>query len=463
MRTTFIYGGTLVDPSQNCCKKAALLCTDGKVTEIIEENDTEQILRRKAGADRIIDASGCVVCPGFVDIHMHEDPYDSRTDTLDKSIARSMVLMGVTSALGGNCGGNCGQPKTYLDAVDRIGTATNIALLAGHTFLRKLCGGTDKYAPISDSILHRMVESAQEALQAGCFGISFGVKYIPGTQWKEIIALASLCRKDDRLVASHVRNDVDGVFSACDELARIGQEAGVKVQFSHIGSMGGYGQMKHLLAQIEDYRGCGINMMCDCYPYDAFSTGIGETTYDDGFLESYQSDYSHIQLCDGPYAGQRCTKELFEELRANAPETMTIGYFMRADDVEMALRSPFVMVGSDGLRNGDQGHPRAAGTFPRVLSHYVRRGKLRLNEAIAKMTCIPAQRMGLLHKGSLKPGFDADIVIFDPETVEDKATFESPALAPTGIHYVLIGGEIAAEHGQLLRDDLGRSLRFGIN
>lgn len=121
------------------------------------------------------------------------------------------------------------------------------------------------------------------------------------------------------------------------------------------------------------------------------------------------------------------------------------------------------MVGSDGLRNGDQGHPRAAGTFPRVLSRYVRRGKLHLSEAIAKMTCIPAQRMGLLHKGSLQPGFDADIVIFDPETIEDKATFESPALPPAGIHYVLIGGEIAAEHGQLVRDDLGRSLRFGIN
>lgn len=469
MKTVLICGGTIIDPSQHCNKKASLLCIGGKVSEIIESSSAETLSELMSKVDQVIDASGKIVCPGFVDIHMHEDPYDPESGRLDKSIASSMVLMGVTSALGGNCGDNRWDPKEYLDILDRQGTATNIALMAGHTFLRNRSGGTDKYrsggvdkySHIDDTMLAAMIANGQECLEAGCFGVSFGVKYIPGTEWKEISGLAGLCRADDRLVSSHVRADVAGVFDAARELADIGREAGVKVQFSHIGSMGGYGQMEQLLHQLEGYRAEGVDLMCDCYPYDAFSTGIGETTYDEGFLESYQSDYSHIQLCDGPYAGQRCTKEIFDELRKNAPETMTIGYFMREKDVEMALKSPMVMLASDGLRNGPQGHPRAAGTFPRFLNRYVKTGKIPLEEAIRKMTWTPAQRIGLPSKGTLRLGSDADIVIFDLDTIEDLATYESPDLPPKGIDYVILKGEIAVDHGQLVRDDLGRSLRFG--
>ena len=459
--TVLIQGGTLIDPSQNLHTKASLLCEGTSVSQIIPESDGPALAQARSSADRLLDAAGRIVCPGFVDIHMHEDPCDLPSDSLDRSIARSMALMGVTSALGGNCGTNKCHPSDYLDLVDRHGTATNVGLLAGHTFLRNLCGGTDKYGPVSDETLQRMIDQAKLALDAGCFGVSFGVKYIPGTEWKEIVGLAGLCRETDRLVSSHVRNDVSRVFSACGELARIGREAGVRVQFSHIGSMGGYGQMPRLLEQIEGYRREGIDMMADCYPYDAFSTDIGATTYDDGFLEEYQSDYSHIQLADGKYAGQRCTKEIFDELRAEAPDTLTIGYFMREEDVDLALRSPFVMVGSDGLRNGLLGHPRAAGTFPRVLSRYVKRGVLDLDTAIAKMTWIPAQRIGLSRKGSLAVGCDADVVIFDADRIIDRATFTSPALPPEGIDYVLMGGQVAVDHGHLVREDLGRSLRFG--
>ena len=459
MKTVYIHGGTVVDPSQGLECPADVVCTDGKVTQLLTPPTAEQRAYWSQTADLVINAEGKIVCPGFIDIHMHEDPYDPEADILSCNIAKTMVRMGVTTAVGGNCGSNCAQPDRYLDAVDRHGTAVNMALLAGHTFLRNQCGGTDKYSPVDDSVISEMVRLGEQYLDAGCFGISFGVKYIPGTRWEEIIALSQLCRKGDKLVTSHVRKDVDGVFDACRELAEMGRQAGVKVQFSHIGSMGGYGQMARLLEQIEGYRSEGIDLMCDCYPYDAFSTEIGATTYDAENFAAYHSDYSHILLCDGPYAGQRCTREIFDEMRSSRPETMTVGYFMRQDEVDMALSAPYVMLGSDGLLVGEQGHPRAAGAFPRFLRQYAATGRLSLTDAIAKVTTMAARRLGLTGKGSLKPGCDADIVIFDLERIKDNASYTQPVLAPTGIDWVLIGGEAAVQEGRLIREDLGRAVR----
>lgn len=459
MKMVYIHGGLVVDPSQNLETPAHVICLDGKIQEILTAPTPEQIQWYKQRADLVIDAAGCVLCPGFIDIHMHEDPYDPATDTFTHNIGKTMVRMGVTTAVGGNCGSNAALPRLYLDGVDRQGAPTNIALLAGHSFLRRQCGGLDKYAPVEEDAISRMVSLAEESLDSGCFGISFGVKYIPGTRWEEIMALTKLCRRGDRLVSSHVRMDVDGVFEACLELAEMGRQAGVKVQFSHVGSMGGYGQMERLLSQIEGHRAQGIDLMCDCYPYDAFSTEIGATTYDAENFAAYHSDYSHILLCDGPYAGQRCTEATFEEMRRTRPQTMTVGYFMRQEEVDIALAAPFVMLGSDGLLVGQQGHPRAAGAFPRFLRQYAATGKFPLSQAIAKVTTMAAQRLGLIGKGSLKPGCDADIVIFDLNHVKDRATYTQPVLPPDGIHWVLIGGEVAVQHGELVRENLGRALR----
>jgi N-acyl-D-amino-acid deacylase len=282
---------------------------------------------------------------------------------------------------------------------------------------------------------------------------------VPGTTWEEIISLASLCHNGDKLVASHVRMDVDGVFDAAAELARIGKEACVKVQFSHVGSMGGYGQMSELLEQLDGYRKEGIDIMCDCYPYNAFSTGIGETTYDEGFLERYKSDYDGILILDGKYAGQRCTKEIFDEVRRDAPNTGTVGYFMKAEDVELALECDFVMLGSDGVRHGTNGHPRASGSFPKFISDYIGTNRISLIDGVAKMTTMAADRLNLPQKGNFLPGSDADITIFDLEKVEDCATYENGLIAPKGIDYVLINGEIALKDGEVINDRLGRAVR----
>ena len=217
---------------------------------------------------------------------------------------------------------------------------------------------------------------------------------------------------------------------------------------------------EQLLQDVESYKASGTDILCDCYPYTAFSTTIGATTYDPENFAEYHADYSAILMSTGKYAGKRCTKEIFDWERENAPEDITVGFLMNEDDVEMALRHPLVVLGSDGLRSGDQGHPRAAGAFPRYIAEYIRKGTVGLMEGFAKMTSLPAQRLGLSRKGNLREGSDADIVILNPATVRDTATFEEPTLVPEGIDYVLIGGRIAAKDGQIVNAHLGRAIRF---
>ncbi len=450
MKTVLIKNGHVVDPLNGLEEDLNILIRNGKIADLTHELPQ---------ADCCIDVKGKTVCPGFIDIHMHEDPYDQEKGLLDKSIAKSMVLMGVTTAVGGNCGDNVMDPSRYLDILDREGTATNLGLLAGHTFIRKACGGSDKYSPVSQQTLEKMYQYGERCLQEGCFGISFGLKYVPGTSCEELTKMASLCNSGHKLIAAHVRYDVERVFEAVKEMADVGKRLELPVQISHIGSMGGYGQMKELLGDIRKYQQEGIDIKCDCYPYDAFSTAIGETTYDDGFLKLYDSDYNNILICDGKYAGKRCTKAIFDELRATAPETMTVGYFMKEEDIALAMLEPEIMVASDGIRNGDQGHPRAAGTFPRFINKYVKTGKLPLMDAIRKMTEMPASRLGLKNKGNLTIGSDADIVVFNYDTIEDQATYEQPALPPAGMDYVLIGGKVAVSEGKLVCDSLGRTVR----
>ncbi len=450
MKTLLIEKGHIIDPQNNIDGTANIFIKDGKIALL-----TEEFIE----ADEIINAEGKIVCPGFIDIHMHEDPYDPAEDKLDKSIALSMLKMGVTTAIGGNCGDNVYDPQIYLDIIDKRGTATNLGLFAGHTYIRNKCGGHDKYSPVNNETLNKMVSLGEEYLSGGCFGISYGLKYIPGTTNIELTEMSKLCKSKDKLITSHVRYDASRVFEAVQEVADLGEKLDLRVQISHIGSMGGYGQMTELLKIIEEYKFRGIDILCDCYPYNAFSTYIGETTYDDGFLEAYNAGYDSVLICDGKYAGMRCTKEIFEELRSTAPMTLTVGFFMKDEDVTEALLSPNVILGSDGVRNGDAGHPRAAGTFPRFISQFVKTGRISLYDAINKMTAMPAKRLRLRNKGNFSAGSDADIVIFDYSKIQDKSTYEEPAKEPEGIDYVMLGGQIAVENGKVVNDSLGKSVR----
>ena len=453
MKRTLIKNGFVIDPTNQIQAKLNILIEGGNIAAITTDIPE---------ADEVIDASGKIVAPGFIDIHMHEDPVTADGTIYcdeEKAIFPCMLRMGVTTVLAGQCGENRFHPADYLDLVDRDGCAVNVAMLAGHAWFRENVGHMDKYSHVTEEELAQMTEDMQKAMDRGCFGVSYGIRYVPGIDEKELKATASVCRKGNKMIAAHIRSDAEEVYDAAREFLNIAQDLKLSVEVSHIGSMAGFGQMTEFLRMVDEYKLNGVDVSCDCYPYYAFSTSIGSTTYDEGWLERYQCGYDVVEMCEGKYKGQRLTKETYEEVRRDTPNHETIAYVMKAHDVDLAYNHPNVMLASDGIFSSGQGHPRAAGAFPRLLSEFVRPGKLSMYEAIRKMTAMPAEKAGLTNKGRLNVGADADIVIFDPETVKDSATFENPILPPIGINYVLIGGEIAAKDGQMLQSRLGRSIR----
>mgnify|MGYP000365024747 FL=1 len=391
---------------------------------------------------------------------MHEDMYHKEEDYLDEWIAKSMLNMGVTTCIGGNCGINLTEPLTYLDAVDRLKLPVNIGLMAGHTNIREcVVENSNKYNPIQTDDIKKIMYTAREYLEGGCFGISYGIRYVPGITELELIEVSKACKPENKIINAHVRDDAKNIIWATKEFIKVGMKLDIPIQNSHIGSMGGYGQMKELLRLLDSVKSSGLDITSDCYPYYAFSTRIGETTYDDGFLERYNIDYDSIEISEGKYKGQRCTKNIFDELRKNSPDTITVGHVMNEKDIDMAILHPNVMIASDGFLHNEQGHPRAAGTFPRLIDKYVKTGKLSLYDAINKMTTMQAKKLGLSNKGNLSKGSDADITIFSYDEIKDNATFDNPIKKPDGIKYVLIKGSVALKDGEIVNGKLGTSVR----
>ena len=444
---TVVKNGRVIDPYNNIDSKLNIVIKDGKILEITPY---------EISGEKNIDATGLIVCPGFIDIHMHEDMYHNEEDYLDEWIAKSMLNMGVTTCIGGNCGINLTEPLTYLDAVDRLKLPVNIGLMAGHTNIREcVVENSNKYNPIQTDDIKKIMYTAREYLEGGCFGISYGIRYVPGITELELIEVSKACKPENKIINAHVRDDAKNIIWATKEFIKVGMKLDIPIQNSHIGSMGGYGQMKELLRLLDSVKSSGLDITSDCYPYYAFSTRIGETTYDDGFLERYNS----IEISEGKYKGQRCTKNIFDELRKNSPDTITVGHVMNEKDIDMAILHPNVMIASDGFLHNEQGHPRAAGTFPRLIDKYVKTGKLSLYDAINKMTTMQAKKLGLSNKGNLSKGSDADITIFSYDEIKDNATFDNPIKKPDGIKYVLIKGSVALKDGEIVNGKLGTSVR----
>ena len=450
---TLLYGGRVIDPANRVDSVLNVLMEDGRIARISTE-DIE--------ADRRIDVTGRVVCPGFIDVHVHEDPVEEDGRIYadpDRSVFSCMLRMGVTTVIGGNCGSNVCDPGDYLDIADRDGTFVNVAMLAGHEYYRVLAGAADPYAPATENQLGAIADGVARALDRGCAGASFGIRYTPGMDARELLAAAGPLRGTDKVAACHLRDDAAAFYGALREFADAMIGLGIPAQISHIGSMAGFGQMERALAMIDAYRLGGADIACDCYPYSAFSTGLGSATYDEGWMDRYGCGYDAVEMCEGKYKGQRCTEATFREIRRDMPDCRTVCYVMKPAQIELALAHPAVMLASDATMHHGQGHPRAAGTFPRLIAEYVRPGKLSLYDAIAKMTALPAARFRLRGKGSLAAGADADVTVFDPARIKDNAAFAQPILPPEGIDYVFIGGELAAKDCKIVSPALGRSVR----
>lgn len=527
MYSFLIKGGSIVDGTGKPAYHADVAIQGDQIVAI----DTEI----EGAADKVINADGLIVAPGFIDIHTHTD-----RSIFEFPLADSMVLQGVTTDVTGNCGIGlfpvAKERKTELEnylgmvkgklpeggiswtdlngfaaAVESSKPGINLVPLVPHGSLRIAVMGSDDREP-SEQEMQNMETILAECLNQGAWGMSSGLIYPPGSFAKtgELVRLAKVLARYGAIYTSHVRGESGTLLNAVDEAIQIGRESGVTVEVSHLKAIGkpNWGKGVQALKMIEEARRQGVDIWADQYPYEASSTSltalIPAWAHDGGvaaMLRRLADTNCKAELITG--IGREMNvrggaeRVLIAGLAASAdqelvgktvrqiadiwgltPEETVIRLTLDAkggisavyfsigeDDLETILTNPDVAVGSDGsginpTTAEKAAHPRSYGTFARVLGRYVREKQLLTWEsAVRKMTVLPAQRLGLTDRGTLKEGMAADITIFDPQTVTDCAVFDNPHQFAKGIVYVFVNGVLTADHGRLTGAATGRVLR----
>lgn len=462
-------------------------------------------------AKRIIDANGLAVAPGFIDMHAHLDPI------LELSECESHIRQGVTTALGGPDGSSPWPLAKYMDTLNQIGIGMNVAYLIGHNTVRKNVMKLENRAP-TESELSKMKEQIAQGMKDGAFGISTGLKYLPGAFSKvnEVIALSKVVSKYGGIYTSHLREEGLGLLDAVEEAITISRDADIPVVLTHHKVIGKpmWGKSEKTLQMVDSARTSGLNILIDQYPYNASYTSIsilipswaragGNQAFKKRISEPKLrdsikaeiifniindrggNDLSRVQFAkvkwmpelEGKTLKYWCKIKGIEPTIENGADLVIeaqinggascVFHAMDEKDVERIMQHPQTMIASDGrLVKPGMGHPhpRWYGTFPRVLGHYVREKRIiSLPQAIYKMTKLPAITLGLKDRGLIKEKMKADIVIFDPKTINDKATFENPHQYPEGINFVIINGEISIDNGIFQHLKAGEVLKKKIN
>lgn len=460
-----IRHGTLVDGSNAPRQRADVAIHQGRIAEVSPN----------AGRGREeIDARGRIVAPGFIDSHAHDD-----LALLVEPAMTPKISQGVTTCVCGNCGVSLaplpdgelpeplnlvsptgrprfGQAHEYLQALREQPAAVNSVPLLGHSALRAcVMSRTDR--PARDDEIAAMRELARGALHAGYHGITTGTFYAAASQatTAEIIEVCAPLKALGGVFATHMRDEGDHVLRSLDETATIGRALGVQTIVSHhtVAGRRNHGRSRETLTHIAALQArdpATLKLALDCYPYIAASTVLRADRVAVSERTVITTCASHPEL-----VGREVTElaqvwglpvaELCARLQ---PAGAT--YFMMAEaDVERILQFPDTMVGSDGIPLQGRPHPRLWGTFPRVLGHYCReRGLFSLETAVHKMTGMTARRFGLLDRGLVAPGMAADVTVFDADTVIDRATFDEPASAASGIDWVVVNGQVAWRQGK---------------
>lgn len=409
---------------------------------------------------------------------------------------------------------------SYFRRLEKQGAGINLGTYVGATQVRRYVLGSVDRAPTAEE-LARMEQLVDQAMRQGAMGVSTSLIYAPAfyAKTEELIALAKVASRYGGIYASHIRNEGDREMEALEEAFRIGREANLPVEIWHLKVSGkqNWGNMPKVIAAIEAARASGLDVTANQYSYTASATSLGATippNYHEGGSEvlvtrlkdpqvraairrDLSGDGSNIENMwrgtggpqgilvasvldpalkhyEGKTIAQIATDEhkdpldaLLDLVVAGKDHVGAVYFSMNEDDVKFAMQQPFVSVGTDAGAVNIQGplsesktHPRAYGTFPRILGRYVREQHLlTLEQAIRKMSSLPAQRMGLRDRGMLRAGAFADITIFDPATVKDVATFEDPHRPSVGIEYVLVNGVVSLEHGKVTGQLGGRPLR----
>nr|MBQ4454100.1 amidohydrolase family protein [Clostridia bacterium] len=409
-------------------------------------------------AETTIDAVGKIVSPGFIDIHMHEEEF--LKEGLEYVISNHMMNMGVTTVVAGNCG-HLRQPILALKEAINIlgGSPVNYLMFAGYNTMRTDLGITS-YEKTSKADRDKIRRRMKDELEDGAIGISFGIEYDPAISYEEMLYAVMPFDDPNYLVSMHYREECNINLDPLEEMIRFSRDIPQKFQISHLSSCCSFGTMNASLDAINKAMLTDKGLNYDTYPYDAFSCSIGSAVFDEGCFESWGKGYDSIMLTGDPYKGVFCTKEIFEDARKNYPSMLAVCFVMNEADIKAAITNKNGMIASDGLMRNGFGHPRAAGTFPRVLGKYVREEKaLTLIDALRKMTLEPAKRLRLETRGQIAEGMKADITIFDFSTIIDEADYFS-IKRPKGIDHVIIDGQFAIKDSLIINQRLGKFISY---
>jgi len=464
--------------------------------------------RLEGTARRSLELQGRVIAPGFIDIHTH-----ARRGIFEIPTADNYVRQGVTTLFEGPDGSSPLPIAEFLAKVAALPPAVNFGTFFGHGSVREAVLGRVDRAPTPEE-LERMKHLASEAMREGAFGMSTGLFYVPGTfaRTDEVIALARVVGELGGMHISHMRDEASRILDSVRETIAIGEQGGLPTQITHHKIIGraGEARSRETLRLVEEARGRGVDVTIDQYPYTASSTSVAAALFPAWALEGGEDavkarlaepasrgrirevvveklenergggDPGNVQIASCRFDPSLAGKNLAEITRErgrepsleNAAEVamdivanggaQAIFHAIPEADVVRILASPFTMIGSDGevptFGKGSP-HPRSYGTFVRVLGVYVReKGVLGLEEAVRRMTSLPAARLGLPDRGLLRAGMKADVTAFDPEAVRDTATFEQPHQYAAGVDLVLVNGVAVFEAGRLTGDRPGRVL-----
>jgi N-acyl-D-aspartate/D-glutamate deacylase len=453
-------------------------------------------------AARSVEASGLALSPGFIDVHSHDD-----FAVLFEPEMSAKLLQGVTTDVVGNCGLGAAPHREaavtaaaftpgrmlapyegyagYLAAIDRDPPSLNVAALVGHGTIR--AAAMENPALESSEVERgRMRALLEEGLEAGAVGLSTGLIYEPGRNAREdeIIFLARALAGAGALYTSHMRDESLGLVDSVRETIRVGETAGVAVQISHHKAAGraAWGMVRESLRQIDEARARGVDVAADQYPYTSASTilaavvqnrwiegasaaGAGRALGGDEVVIASSAKHPEWDGRSLAEIGAGTHESPFETARrvlAEDPAVWAILHMMSEDDVREVMRHPTTLIGSDGLPTGGKPHPRLCGTFARVLGRYVRdEHVLGLEDAVHRMTGASALRFGLEGRGFVRPGFFADLVLFDPKRIADRATPSDPRCPPDGIANVFVNGVEVVRDGHHTHARPGRALRRG--
>jgi N-acyl-D-amino-acid deacylase len=482
-----IAGGQVIDGSGSPARRADVAVKGGRIAAVGTIAGTD--------ARDVIDATGMVVSPGFIDVHTHAD------DLADQPRAENFVRMGVTSIVAGNCGGSALDVAEALTTIEQTGASVNFATLIGHNTVRRAVMGTDNRLPRIPE-LEKMKSLVWRAMADGAVGFSTGLQYVPGTYARtyEILELARVAGNAGGVYASHMRNEGTALEEAVQETIRIGEATGCRVQISHlkVDSPSHWGASAKALALIDAARARGTVVQADQYAYTAASSTLGirfpawvleggqekiaerlndastwlkiknemrallaERGLSDlsfAVVASYRADTALNGLSMKQVASSLKGSETLDAQFEAARDMMLRGgasmvyHFMSDADVDRIMKHPQVGVASDAsVLTMGQGvpHPRGYGNNARVLAEYVRTRKvITLEEAIRKMTSLPANQFRFSDRGLLAPGYAADVVVFDAAAVGDAATFERPHAYARGIPHVLVNGVAVVRAGE---------------